>query len=139
MNTVLLQRQLSKMDLPRNTKEGLLNVIDMKVEDEKDKLVTMMNHMEDRLTLRMDSMEAQMNARMDSMETQMNARMDNMEAQMNARMDKMDVRIDGVELRIDHLDTSLNKRMDTICWCMGIGFTILSVLITLVGLAVVNR
>ncbi len=132
MNTVAFQQQLNKMNLPLITKEGILNVIDMKVEDEKDRLVSMMNHMEDRLTLKMDNMETRLNARMDSIESSLNARMDSIEI-------RLDQRIDKVELRIDNVEKSLGKRMDLMLWFMGVGFTLLSVLISLFGLAVVNH
>ncbi len=103
--------------LNREDSAVIVALIDLKTEEDMDKVLNKLSSMEKSFDARLDSMEKSFDARMDSME----ARMDSMEKSVGTRLDSIERTFDAKLSAMDHkIDTKIN----TLYWFVGIAVTI---------------
>jgi hypothetical protein len=66
----------------------------------------------------------------------MEVRFESMEKRFEARFEAIDARFESMEIRFEARFESMEKRFTALQWFMGIGFTIISILIAVFGLFV---
>jgi len=68
-----------------------------------------------------------MNVRFETLQKEMNTRFENMQKEMNARFEGVNARFEGVNARFE----AIEKRFTALQWMIGVGFTLLAIMMTL--------
>jgi flagellar capping protein FliD len=78
---------------------------------------------------RFESLQIQMDKRFESMDK----RFESLQIQMDKRFESMDKRFESLQIQMDKRFENVDKRFSSLQWFMGIGLTMLALLITLFG------
>jgi chaperonin cofactor prefoldin len=79
---------------------------------------------------RFEALQHQMDYRFDAMQKQMDERFTAMDKRFEALQKQMDERFEAVQKQMDERFTAVDKRFSSMQWVMGIGFTVLALLMS---------
>jgi len=133
----LREIEIARFEAAEKRFESLQREINVKFES----LQREMNARFETMNNRFEALQKEMNARFETLQKEMNARFEALQKEMNARfeaVDKrfeaMDKRFEAVEKRFEAMDKrfeAMEKRLTFIQWFIGIGFSLLTLIVTL--------
>ncbi|MBS9781917.1 MAG: hypothetical protein KGV56_05415 [Gammaproteobacteria bacterium] len=106
-------------NLPNRGKTAILALIDTKMSNDMDKVLTKLDAMESKFDARLDAMESKFDARLDAMESKFDARLDAMESKFDARLDAMESKFDAKFEATDKRFIALESSIKGIRWWIG--------------------
>ncbi len=96
--------------LNREDAAAIVALIDLKTEEDMDKVLN-----------KLDAMQAGFHARMDSMEKSFDTRLDSMEKTVDARFDSMEKTVDA---RLTAMDHKIDTKINALYWFVGVSVTL---------------
>jgi len=114
-----------KQEFDKWLEQVLIHVLEEIKEEQEEKLEQKADKIDIKLLIeRSDdkfiSLQKEMNTRFEAMQKEMNARFEAMQKEINARFEAVNTRFEAIE-----------KRFSSLQWMIGVGFTLLAIMMTL--------
>ena len=130
--------KLEALALQLNEKERLAiaGLIDLKTEDDMDKVLNKLDAIESKFDAKFDAFDAKfdaVDAKFDAIKSDFDAKFDAVDAKFDAIKSDFDVKFDAVDAKFDAFDAkfdTLERRFSDFRWFIGGGFTLIGILIT---------
>ena len=116
--------KLEALALQLNEKERLAiaGLIDLKTEDDMDKVLNKLDAIESKFDAKFDTIESKFDAKFDAVD----AKFDAIKSDFDAKFDAVDAKFDAFDAKFD----TLERRFSDFRWFIGGGFTLIGILIT---------
>ena len=96
--------------------------------------------LESSLVGRTDGVESRLEGKIDGVESRLEAKIDGVESRLEAKIDnveiKLEAKFENLETKVTCLETKFDEKFKVLYWVLGIGFSIITISISLLGFVI---